>query len=325
MAGYKAKTIKAIISKKVAKWIATIDDENLRKQVEKNVIVTGGAIVSMLLGEEVNDFDVYFRDHATTLAVAHYYVKKFKEKTDLTKSEQVRKFDLIVTNEVDSTGVARVKIKAQSAGVAGEESASQEYRYFEGFPDEQGSDYIAKVMDNPEDIEDTHEDTSIELKKNPAEGKFRPVFLSSNAITLSDKIQIVLRFYGNPDEIHENYDFVHCTSYWQNWDGGKLVLRQDALESILSKELRYVGSKYPVCSIVRLRKFISRGWRINAGQILKMCMQISELDLTKVEVLEDQLTGVDTAYFLQLIDRMKEKDPDKINTAYLVEIIDRMF
>jgi hypothetical protein len=190
--------------------------------------------------------------------------------------------------------------------------------------DEHGSDYIAKVMDNPEEIEDVHEDTEIQVQANPDEAKFRPVFLSSNAITLSDKIQIVLRFYGDPDTIHSNYDFSHCTSYWTSNDG-KLVLRPEALESLLSKELRYVGSKYPVCSVVRLRKFINRGWRINAGQILKMAMQISELDLTNISVLEDQLTGVDTAYFLQLIARLKEKDPDKVNTAYLVEIIDRIF
>ena len=92
-----------------------------------------------------------------------------------------------------------------------------------------------------------------------------------------------------------------------------------------SKELRYVGSKYPICSLVRVRKFVGRGWRINAGQILKMAMQISELDLTSVEVLEDQLTGVDTAYFVQLMDKMKEKDPAKVDTAYLVELIDKIF
>jgi hypothetical protein len=42
-----------------------------------------------------------------------------------------------------------------------------------------------------------------------------------------------------------------------------------------------------------------------------MAMQISELDLTDLAVLEDQLTGVDTAYFLQLIEKLKEKDPDE--------------
>lgn len=313
MSGFKAKTIKSVISNKLKKWLETIEDAELREKVEKNVVVTGGSIVSMLLGEPINDFDVYFRDHATTKDVADYYVKRFTVKNG--KPD----FQLFVTD-----GGERVKIRAKSAGIVSETTPSEEYRYFEGRPDQEGADYVSKVMDNPLDIEDTHEDTQIEIAKNPEEGKFRPVFLSSNAITLSNKIQIVLRFYGEPDKIHENYDFVHCTSYYKSWDQ-ELVLRPEALESCLSKELKYVGSKYPICSIVRLRKFISRGWRINAGQILKMCLQISELDLTDLEVLEDQLTGVDTAYFLQVIDRLKEKDPEKVNTAYLVEILNRMF
>jgi hypothetical protein len=56
-----------------------------------------------------------------------------------------------------------------------------------------------------------------------------------------------------------------------------------------------------------------------------MAMQISKLDLSNIAVLEDQLTGVDTAYFIQLLDRLKEKDPEKVDAAYLVEIIDRIF
>lgn len=312
MSGYKAKTIKAIISAKMKKWQDTIEDKSVLDLVKKNTIVTGGCIASMLLGEEVNDFDVYFRDHATTKAVAEYYVARFKQK------HGEAEFALSV---FDRDG--RVKVVAKSAGIATEASGDTSYSYFEMGPDAAGSEYVSKVMDNPEEIEDIHEDTEIQSLANPAEGKFRPVFLTSNAITLSDKVQIVLRFYGEPDDIHKNYDFAHCTSYWSAKDG--LVLRQEALESLLSKELRYVGSKYPVCSVVRLRKFINRGWRINAGQILKMSMQISELNLTNISVLEDQLTGVDTAYFLQLIARLKEKDPEKVDTAYLVEIIDRLF
>jgi hypothetical protein len=57
------------------------------------------------------------------------------------------------------------------------------------------------------------------------------------------------------------------------------VLRAEALESILTKELRYVGSRYPLCSVIRTRKFLARGWTINAGQYVKMCFQISQLDL----------------------------------------------
>jgi hypothetical protein len=103
------------------------------------------------------------------------------------------------------------------------------------------------------------------------------------------------------------------------------MLRPGALEALLARELRYIGSKYPVCSLIRIRKFVGRGWSVNAGQILKACMQISKLDLGDVKVLEDQLTGVDAAYFCEVISKVKEKDPTKIDHAYLIEIIDRMF
>lgn len=312
MNGMKGKTINAIITKKVNTWIESIEDAYLQQKLRKNVIVTGGCIASMLLGEDVNDFDIYIRDHRTTKAVADYYVSRFIAK----KGNSTTSNDLEVTDEG-----GRVKIVSRSSGVSEEEPA--EAKYLESATGD-NSAYIAKVLDNPADIEDVHEDTEIAVQVNPAEHKYRPVFLSSNAITLSDKIQIVLRFYGEPDEIHGNYDFAHCMNYWTSWNK-EMVLKPEALESLLSKELRYVGSLYPVCSVVRLRKFIARGWRINAGQILKMAMQISALDLTDLEVLEDQLTGVDTSYFVQLLSGLKDKDPVKVNTAYLVEIVDRIF
>ena len=34
--------------------------------------------------------------------------------------------------------------------------------------------------------------------------------------------------------------------------------------------------------MIRTRKFLKRGWHINAGQYLKMCFQISELDLSDI-------------------------------------------
>jgi len=181
-------------------------------------------------------------------------------------------------------------------------------------------------MQDAGSIEEKYTETEALALKAEDDGrpKFRPVFMSTNAITLSHKIQLVLRFYGEPDEIHKTYDFVHCTNHWTSWND-KLTLRQEALESILTKELRYVGSKYPVCSAIRLRKFIARQWTINAGQILKMIMQINELDLNDFAVLRDQLTGVDCAYFCEMLGKLHDKDPQKINSAYLCEIIDRMF
>ena len=288
----KGKTIKAVIAKKINDWVSSIDDPAVAELAKKNTIVTGGAIASMLLNEPVNDFDIYLRTKQAAEAIATYYVNKFTEET---------KWPLKLEVTPD-----RIRIVTER-GHRGETAGNLEIL---------GSDQI----------DDAYEQAEAMALETEDDGKppYRPVFMSTNAITLSHRVQIVIRFYGEPDAIHENYDYVHCTNYWTSWDGA-LVLRQPALESLLSKELRYVGSKYPVCSVIRLRKFIKRGWTINAGQILKAVMQISELDLTDPKVLEDQLTGVDSAYFMELMTKLREKDPEKVNAAYLVEIIDRMF
>lgn len=314
----KTKTIKLVLRKKFDAWVESITDEALREQVRQNSIITGGAIASMLLREEVSDYDVYFRNKETAVAVALYYVGLFKP-----KNKAGIEVPIYVEHKTE-----RVQIVVKSAGIASEEGTTKPYQYFEGAADggESAQAYVGEVMQDAGGIQDTYEATEKAALETEDDGKpkYRPVFMSTNAITLSHKVQLVLRFYGEPDVIHSTYDFVHCTNFWTSWDG-KLVLRPDAMESLLTKELRYVGSKYPVCSVIRLRKFIARQWTVNAGQVLKMLMQINELDLTDFNVLRDQLTGVDCAYFAEMLGKLKEKDPDKVNMAYLVEIIDRIF
>ena len=311
----KTKTIKKVIKAKVEDWLSSIEDEKVRALASENTIVTGGCIASMLLKEPVNDFDLYFTNKETAVAVANYYVGRFHS-----KNKAGINVPISVDHETD-----RVRIVVKSAGIASEEGTETPYEYFEGRPDAEADKYVGEVLGDAGDIEEALEETTdAALAVDDGKPRYRPIFLSTNAITLSHKVQIVLRFYGSADTIHENYDYVHCTNYWTSNDD-ELVLRQPALESLLARDLRYVGSKYPICSVIRLRKFIKRGWTVNAGQILKMMLQISELDLKDHKVLQDQLTGVDAAYFVQLVSKVKEKDPEKVNSAYLVEIIDRMF
>lgn len=278
----KLKTIKKLIASKFNDWANSITDETLRKQVMENTIITGGSIVSLLLGEDVNDFDLYFRNKSTCLAVANYYARFFPGKVDI--------------RLLDDAGVEN----------------------------DQGPRISIRVTP---DI--TYNGTEEASDESPvtAEGKdpeFKPVYMSSNAITLSDKIQIVVRFYGEPEQIHENYDFVHCTCYWKSWDE-ELVTPVRALTSMMSRELIYCGSKYPLCSIIRIRKFIARKWTISAGQMLKMIIQLNELDLLDVRVLQDQLVGVDSAYFADVLKKLSEKGTERVDAAYLSEIIDRIF
>lgn len=288
----KAKTIKAILTKKHKDFIATIQDEEVRELVRKNSIITGGSIVSMLLGEDVNDFDYYFTDKNTCEKVANYYARQFSKLTN--KSVEVK------TSEA-----GRVSIFIKSEGIA-EETNNETVDEFDNLA-------LSEAV------------AGAEAQEKP---EYRPIFLSSNAITLSNKVQLIIRFYGEADEIHSNYDFVHATCYWES-KNNNLVLPAKALEAIITKELVYQGSKYPLASIMRTRKFIQRGWSINAGQFLKMALQLNIMDLLDIKILEEQLAGVDSAYFSHVIDSIKKKteeDPEyKVDNSYLFEVINRIF
>lgn len=317
--GLKAKTIKSIIRRKLDAWLTTIEDETLRAACQKEAVVTGGCIASMLLGQPVNDFDVYFRTKATVRAVVDYYVAQFLARKEKQGGVPVSCF---VEELKDTQGRDRVRIVIKSAGVASVTQAD-DYQYFEGRPDHEAGEYVGEAFDPLSSVKDIADIAKGELSAEecPAYGA---AFLSSNAVSLNGRVQLVLRFYGDPDQIHESYDFVHCMNFYESGTSS-LTLRPDALEALLSKTLVYRGSQYPLCSVIRSRKFVERGWRINAGQYLKMAMQISKLDLTDHVTLEEQLTGVDVAYFADVIAKIKEKDPERVDSAYLTEIIDRMF
>lgn len=326
-----SKNIKKHLNAKLNDWLANIEDDNIKKILKENVIITGGALVSLLIGEKVHDYDVYLRTNKACKAIAEYYVQQWNkahgEEGQIslkivppetiqvpTYENGVRKLDengqpmthSVVTPE-------RIKVFVQSAGVVEEEKTIE----------------VDAPFPPIEEVEQTDEDRAAEeAAEEKDKPKYRPVFMSSNAITLSDKIQIVTRFYGEVEVIHENYDFAHCTCSWTSWNN-EVQLPEKALECIINKELYYVGSKYPLCSIIRTRKYLERGYHINAGQYVKMAFQLNELNLYNLETLEDQLTGVDSGYFMMMIEALKKKADETgeavVDKSYVFELINRMF
>ena len=74
-----------------------------------------------------------------------------------------------------------------------------------------------------------------------------------------------------------------------------------------------------------MKKFIKRGWNISAGEMLKIMFQISELDLKNPNVLEEQLIGVDVAYFSLLIQALRNVSDKKITSMLINDMIDKVF
>ena len=279
------KTIEKTIKNKLNEWLETIENEELRKSAKENILVSGGSIASMFLNADINDYDIYLQDMDVLKKLTDYYVGRRKEIVILDGRERDR-----IADEV--RGGFQIIVENLHD--------DQIKLYFDG--------YKPGLLVDEEERGDK---------------KYTPVYFSPNAISLSDQIQIVIRFNGDNEKIHSTFDFIHATNYFTFKDG--LVTNIAALESLLSKQLRYQGSLYPLTSIIRMKKFIKRGWNITAGEILKIMFQISQLDLTNPSVLEEQLIGVDVAYFSLLIEIIRGVEDKKITSEYMNTIIDKVF
>jgi hypothetical protein len=218
-----------------------------------DIYIAGGAISSLFRGEEVKDYDVYFRNEAAKRWVVNQLIILFKEETSL-------------------------------------------YTY-----DYSHNPYISS-------------------------GDF---VITENAILLkSKKIQFITRYIGEPVDMVENFDFIHAKNFFHR---DELTVNVNALESILTNQLIYTGSEYPVTSLYRMKRFLKRGWNISAGEITKIALQVSTLNLLDPVVLKQQLVGIDTLYMLQFLKMVEDHSRSNANASspltytYLASVLDEVF
>ena len=310
------KYIKKHLARKLEDFAKSINDERLRKLVLRDTFITGGAITSLLMDERLNDYDIYIENMDTAMQLTEYYVNKYFSGYNIkvmARSAAKEHKSGIVQDENDDG----IYVFIKSSGVIGDSDTEDE-------------EEVEKVRVDEAELERTLD--SVKLKDIPEGEKYVPLMITSNAITLSDKVQLIIRFVGKPEEVHKNFDYVHCTC-WYKYNTGELHLPQEALTSLITKQLRYIGSRYPVASLFRVRKFIKRGWSINAGEMLKIIYQSSELDLNDFDVLRDQLVGVDMTYFAMVLSALAKVAAKGENgsarldcdQSYLFTVIDRVF
>lgn len=286
----QTKTIKKIIESKLNEWLETITDEKLRKKVRENILLSGGSITSLLQQQDVNDYDIYLKDMDVLLELTKYYTQGMSN-VEILDGRNKAKYNEYLEKREDM------------------------------FEDDYAQRSVAYRTLKPDQIKLYLPTGGMKVDHDEAT-PYQVEFLSPNAISLSDNLQIVIRFHGDNEAIHKTFDFIHATNYFTFKEG--LVLNIDALTSIMSKTLRYQGSLYPLTSIIRIKKFLNRGWNISAGEMLKIMFQISELDLTNPDVLEEQLIGVDIAYFGKLVEILRDTE-HKIDSHFLNTIIDKVF
>ena len=303
----KARQIDKIIREKIT--ALALAHPPIKDELLQNSIVTGGCIASMLLKEKVNDYDIYFDSLPALTRVMEYFGGKTNAlylvafNADAELPEQGRT-ELTFDEKAD---IVPVPVRTETTDYA-------LYSDLSSLRNNENVKYISLYYKSTgywTAGENAEKDDKTHVIK----------FASANAVTLSEKVQLVFRFFGPAHEIHENYDFVHATNFWTLKTG--LVTNTDALEAILARELVYKGSRFPLASIFRTRKFIQRGWTLHIANYVKMAFQLNELDLTNIHTLREQLTGVDAAYLNGLIWQC-EKSNEPITSSYVCDLVDKL-
>ena len=148
-----SKNIARHLKSKIDKWIESVNDDVIKNTIKENAIVTGGALVSLLNGEEPHDYDIYFKTEKACFDVATYYAHIWDETSGDKGTVTVKN-----TN-------GRITCFIQSSGIASND-------------------------DEVDEADDIKPFTEEETKPKKAEKTpFKPKFFTTNAISLSDKIK----------------------------------------------------------------------------------------------------------------------------------------
>ena len=173
-----------------------------------------------------------------------------------------------------------------------------------------GSPFFYKCFEGKEDYDEL--------------SKYSVLCYSSSAISLKGDIQLVTCTYGEPNKVSGSFDYLHSQGVY-DYKADEIIITPEIIDAINRRRLVYTGSRYPIASIIRMRKFVRRGYYINSGQILKISFDINKLNLSDITTLKRQLIGVDVYYFQELLDRFDKADLETFDTNYLVKLIDGFY
>ncbi len=237
-----------------------LGSKSYNKDILCNSFIAGGAIISLSKEEKVKDYDLFVTSSDSVISLFNTLVRRTPNGSC---------FELVVNKDEQNPNLKRGSLKLA-----------------EGFREKNLDDFI--------------DNFNYSCKQNKSYNrtyKVLPVYLSKNALTLSNGIQLIFRFIGEPKEVFTSFDYEHCKVYWRpNPLGlllGTVTYEGRSQESIAKNELIYTGNtRFVLSAISRLNKFIKRGWGIAPSSLLSLALSSSKVDWANRQALEEELLGI---------------------------------
>lgn len=130
--------------------------------------------------------------------------------------------------------------------------------------------------------------------------------------------------FSNPLDIIKEFDFTVCMGAYSFLDN-QFYLHKEFLKHNAQRRLIFnPQSKYPICALYRVRKYLKRNYTISGGEIVKIGLAINNLNLETYADLRNQLYGIDTLILQELTDLLmsdeyKDRKFDFLETIDLID------
>lgn len=119
-------------------------------------------------------------------------------------------------------------------------------------------------------------------------------------------VQIVRKVFGDPVCIlEEHFDFTVTMGAFV-FSSGLFAMSDRFLIDLAKRDLVFVHSQYPICSLHRVSKYLRKGFTFKGSSAILLGLAIAQLEISSYQQLKEQLMGIDTLLLVGLLESLDE-------------------
>jgi len=144
--------------------------------------------------------------------------------------------------------------------------------------------------------------------------KKEKIYLKFQLITIPDT-------YDGHDNIFRRFDFTICMgAYYFECD--KFAFHPEFFKHLAQRKLFFnPNTLYPINSLIRVKKYLARGYTISGSDLLKLGLTISNLKMDTLGDLKEQMEGIDTIFLKELTDALRDRSKERYDFDLAMELI----
>jgi len=167
-----------------------------------------------------------------------------------------------------------------------------------------------------------------------SQGRDKPIFANkkyfvcqtdcAESYCINDiRIQLIKKVCGDPYDVIFRFDYTICmAAYLPKLN--KIILGDNFLYHLAGKELHYNIGKYPLASLWRAKKYIEKGFKFPAVELIKLALKMNEIRMNSYKDLKEQLEGIDTLFLKDLTDALFKEGDTKFQMGKALEFMDEI-